>query len=114
MNRIEGISDQPKQQMTLVLADGSNVSFFLEYRANQLGWFYSIGHDTFQLDGQRLVTSPSVLKAFRSSIPFDLAVLATNNVEPMNLRDFVDGTASIYLLEGDDLAAVDAAVYPGD
>jgi hypothetical protein len=114
MNRIEGITDKPKQQTTIVLADGSNVLLLLEYRPNQLGWFYDLAWGDFALNGLRLVTSPSVLRAFRHVLPFDLAVLATANVEPLNQTDFADGTCVVYLLEGADLAAVNAAVYPGD
>lgn len=114
MNRIEGITDKPKQQTTITLADGSAVTLFLEYRPNQIGWFYDIAWGEWALNGQRLVASPSILRAFRHVLPFGLAVLTTNNVEPINQADFADGTAVLYLLEGDDLAVVDSTVYSGD
>jgi hypothetical protein len=114
MNRIEGITDKPKQQMTISLDDGTPVSLLIEYRPNQLGWFYDLSVGGFVLNGQRLVTSPDLLRKFRNILPFTLAVLTTNNVEPMNQQDFADGTAKLYLLEGEDRDAVNAAVYPGD
>lgn len=114
MNRVEGITEKPKQQTTLTLAGGAAVTLSLEYRPNQIGWFYDLAWGDFELKGQRLVTSPSVLRAFRNVLPFDLAVLATANVEPLNQTDFADGTCTLYLLEGDDLAVLNATVYPGD
>lgn len=114
MNRIEGITERPKQQMTVTLADGSPVRVLLEYRPNQLGWFYDVAWADWELKGQRLVTSPSILRAFRNVLPFDFAVLATADVEPLNQTDFADGTCAMYLLEGEDLVVVAATVYPGD
>lgn len=114
MNRVEGITDKPKQQTTIVLADGSHVSLLLEYRPNQLGWFYDLAWGDFTVNGLRLVTGPSLLRAFRNVLPFDLAVLATANVEPLNQADFADGTCQLYLLQGEDISAVNAAVYAGD
>lgn len=114
MNLVEGISDLPKQQTTILLADGSGVSLYLEYRPNQLGWFYDLARGAFSLKGQRLPTSPRVLRKYRNLLPFDLCVLATGNVEPINQTDFADGTVKLYLVEGDDLTAIETAAYPGD
>jgi hypothetical protein len=114
MNLIQGITDKPKQQTTIPLADGSGVSLLLEYRPNQRGWFYDLAWSGFELDGMRLVTSPRLLRAFRHLLPFDIAVLATANVDPLNQTDFADGTCFLYLLQGDDLDQIESEIYTGD
>ncbi len=113
MNLLEGFTDQAKQQTTLVLADGSRAVLVMEYRPNQIGWFVNLTYGDFQLDGQRLVSSPNFLRQWREQIPFGLSVLGINNVDPLRQTDFADGTVSIYLLDQADVDAVEAAVYPG-
>ncbi len=113
MNLIQGLTDQPKQTTTIILADGSAVSIYLEYKPNQLGWFYDLEWQDFQLNGQRLVASPNILLQFKDQLTFGLAVLSVANAEPLNQTDLSDGTTRIYLLEGEDLTAVAAAVDPG-
>ena len=113
MNQIQGFTDQPKQTTTIILADGSSATLNLEYKPNQLGWFYDLTWQNLTLNGQRLVSSPNILLQFKNQLPFGLMVLTVANAEPLNRTDLSDGTTTIYLLEGDDIAAVEAAVHPG-
>lgn len=113
MNLLEGFTDQAKQQTTIVLADGSRAVLLLEYRPNQIGWFASLTYGRFTLNGQRLVSSPNYLRQWREQIPFGLAVLGVNNVDPLRQTDLADGSVSLYLLDQADVEAVEAAVYPG-
>lgn len=114
MNTLQGITDQPKQTTTIVLDDGTKATLVLEYRPQQLGWFYNLTHESFVLNGQRLVASPNILRSFRKLIPFGLAVLTTNGVEPLNQRDFVNGTVTLLLLDADEVDEVETAVFTGN
>lgn len=113
MNTLQGITDQPKQSTTIVIADGTKATLVLEYRPQQLGWFYNLEWQDFVLNGQRLVASPNILRGYRNLVPFGLAVITTNGVEPLNQDDFANGTVTLILLDETDVADVEATVYPG-
>jgi hypothetical protein len=113
MKTITGLTDQPKQQTGIVLNDGSRAVISLEYRANQLGWFYDITWGDFTLNGQRLVTAPNMLRQFRNKLPFGIAVVTTNNVEPLKQTDLSSGVATLYLLDSTDVADIETTVFGG-
>ena len=120
MTIITGITDQPKQQTSIVLPDGTKAVLYLEYRPQQNGWYYNLtyGPNTrlvpFVLNGQRLVSSPNIMRQFRNLIPFGIAILTQNNIEPTRQTDFIDGTITMLLLDTADVAQVEAQVYTGN
>jgi hypothetical protein len=113
VNIIQGITDQPKQQMTLVLEDGTSAILLMTYRPNQLAWVYDLTYGELVINGQQLVASPNVIRQFRMRLPFGIACITAGNVEPVNLEDFVNGTAALYLLNSADVLDVEASVFPG-
>jgi hypothetical protein len=113
VNTIQGLTDKPKQTTTIVLDDGTKVTLALEYRPQQLGWFYDLTWEEFTLNGRRLVASPNIVRDFRNLIPFGISVLTAGAVEPLNQGDFVDGTVTLILLDADEVEEVEAAIFPG-
>lgn len=113
MTTLQGITDQPKQSTAVILADGTFVTIALEYRPQQLGWFYNLAWQEFILNGQRLVASPNILRGYRKLLPFGLAVLTNNGVEPLNQDDFINGTITLILLDAQDVLDVEATVFTG-
>ncbi len=111
MKLIEGLTDQSKQSTILTLTDGSKVLFYLEFRSQQRGWFFDVTWNTVSVFGQRLVTSPNVLRQYLNTLPFGIAVVTTDGAEPLTASDFSEGTVSLYLLEGSDLSDVETQVY---
>lgn len=114
MKIVNGITSQPKQQMTLVLDDGSSVYLYIEYREQQAGWFANFTRGSWTLNGLRLTASPNLLQKWRNLLPFGLAILTQSNVELLDLMDFVDGTATVYQLNTTDVAAVELATFAGN
>lgn len=114
MKLIQGLTDQPKQQTAIVLADGMRANLYLEYRPNQIGWSYNVSLGDFAANGRRLVTGPNVLRQFRELIPFGIAVVTKADAEPLNQTDFIDGTVTLYLLDAADVALIEATIYPGN
>lgn len=112
MRLIEGITDQPKQQTTLTLLDGSKVTLYLQYKPNQTGWFFDVQWGSNPaINGQRLVASPNVLRQYINTIPFGIACMTDGNVDPLNQEDFADSTAQLYLLEGADIYTVENLAF---
>lgn len=113
MKLLEGLTDQPKQQTTIVLDDGTKATLLMEYRSQQLGWFYDLTWGDFVLNGVRLVASPNILRGYRNLIPFGISILTKGAVEPLNQSDFVDGTITAVLLDADEVDEVEAAIFEG-
>lgn len=114
MTIVNGITSQPKQQLSLVLADGSTVTALIEYRPQQIGWFGNFTWGDWVSNGIRLTSSPNLLRQYRQVIPFGLAIIMANNVDPLNVTDFADGSAVVYLLNEDDVLLVEETAFPGN
>lgn len=113
MTTLQGITDQPKQSTSIVLDDGTAATIVLEYRPQQLGWFYNLAWQDFTLNGQRIVASPNILRSYRKILPFGLAVLTNNGIEPLNQDDFINGTITLLLLNAQDVLDVETTVFTG-
>lgn len=113
MKIVTGITTDPKQQMTLILDDGSQSYLYIEYNAQQLGWFMNLQYGIWQTNGIRLTASPNLLRKWVNVVPFGLAILTQGNVDPLNISDFADDTAVMYLLNPTDVANVEANSFAG-
>lgn len=114
MTIVSGITSQPKQQLSLVLDDGSTVTVLMQYKPQQIGWFADFVWGTWTANGVRLTSSPNLLRQYRQILPFGLAIIMANNVDPLNVTDFSAGTATVFLLNAADVLAVEAAAYAGN
>lgn len=114
MTTLTGLTSQPKQQSAFVLPDGSTVSLYLEYRQQQLGWFANVVWQGVTINGLRLTAFPNLLRQWQKILPFGLALFTKNDVEPLNLTDFEDGTATIVVLTSEDVASINASAFPGN
>lgn len=114
MNLLGGLTDQPKQQTTIVLDDGTRATLFLEYRPNQLAWFFDLAWENIEINGCQFVASPNIVRQIRHRIPFGIAVITAGNVDPTDQECFVNGAASVYLLDAADVEDVEAAIFDPD
>ena len=108
MKQITSFTSAPSQSWQIILDDGTLVSILLRYCDNQKGWFYSLSYGTFSVTNRRLVTGPNILRQFRAVIPFGIALLTSDGQEPVLIDDFQTGRASFYVLNDEDVAAVEA------
>lgn len=112
MKIITGLSEQPKQQSTLVLADGTRAVWSISYVSQQTGWFYDLSwNGTVIATGQRMVSSPNILRQYINKISFGIAVVSPNQLEPTTQTALVDGTVVCYLLEGADLQTIETTLF---
>jgi len=114
MKYIGNITSDPKQNIKLILDDGSRVDFTLEYRPMQEGWFYSFTWGTYSVNNKRLVTSPNMLRYFRNIFSFGFACITTDGAEPIYQDDFVNGRAQFYLLNAEDVLAAEVKILNFD
>lgn len=111
MYQFTSLSNEPKQQITMILEDNSRVIFTFEYKPNQQGWFFGFQYGDINDQNIRLVTSYNMLRAYKSYLPFGLRCDTLDGEEPMDLNDFVSGYATLYLLTSADVEAIEGNYY---
>lgn len=113
MKLIKSITDDPKQEMTVTLDNGSKLNINLKYISSQQGWFISLSYGTtLIINDRRLAASPNILRAFRNVVDFGIACLTTDRQEPVFIDDFSNGRAKLYILNSDDVNYVEDSVIP--
>ncbi len=114
MKIIQGITDDPNQKMTLAIDGGTLATLSIYYREQQQSWFFDLSwNGTFFCYGRRLVVHPNVLRQQRALIPFGIGVSAPSNFEPLAQASFANGSATLFLLNSDDVDTTEDAIYPG-
>lgn len=111
MYKVNTLGLESKQQFTMQLDGNTRIVFDFEYKANQLGWFFGFEYNDEKYQNIRLTTSPNILRAYKSWLPFGVMCTTEDGLEPMDLEDFVSGYASIYILTSDDINAVEGKYY---
>lgn len=111
MYKFTNLGNEPRQQMTMMLDNQSNIVFTFEYKANQLGWFFGFQYGDVNYQNIRLTTSYNILRAYRNWLPFGLRCDTTDDEEPMGINDFVNGYATVYLLTKEDVEAIEGNYY---
>ena len=119
MQRINGITTYPNQNLTLKLLDGTVLQMNLIYRETQNGWFFgglNWNNGQWIENGRRVVTHPNMLRQYKNLIPFGLACFTVNNREPTQQQDFVapstsiPSASSLFLLTASEVASIETSI----
>jgi hypothetical protein len=114
MNIIQGITDEANQRMTLAIEGGTQAILTLKYREQQQAWYYDLSwNGAFYVNGRRLVVNPNNLRQFKNVLPFGLMLAAASNLEPIAQNAFLNGTATLVLLNAVDVLFIESTVFPG-
>lgn len=101
---IQEFSNEPKQQHTLVLPDGSRFTVNFEFKPQQTGWFITeLTYGSFILRNLRITTNPNILHQFKNLLPFGLGCYVQDNQEAVLPEDFSSGRAKLYVLTRDEV-----------
>jgi len=111
LHKLNSISNSPRQKITFPLEDNSKVVFNFEYKANQIGWFFSFTYNDNTYSNLRVTTSYNLLRYFRTWLPFGLRVDTVDRQEPTDLDDFSNGYATLYILNKSDIETTEANYY---
>lgn len=114
MTTVTGLTSQSTQSSFLTLDDGALVAIYMTYCPQQRGWFANISWSDWSITGMRLCAAPNILRQWKDRIPFGLALLTTDDSEPMSQDAFSSDFARLILLNSADVASVDALAYSGN
>ena len=97
--------------VTVVLDDGSIAQFEFFYRGGVQRWFVNITHPLITLKGYGLTQGPNILRPWRNLIPFGIAVVAIDGIDPIQATDFQNGRVLIYVLNAADIQIIEQEVF---
>ena len=113
MKKINGITSQPKQQMTLQLDDGSQATLYLAFIPQQFGWVFNLTWGSFTLNGVRLTAQPNVFRQWKNILPFGIMVDSPGHLDPFTQEAFTIDGATLLLLSAADVETVENTIFAG-
>lgn len=111
MKQIDKISKSPSQQYSLTTEDGNTVVLRLKYLPSQQQWMFGLQWSDWTLNGAILSCGPNILRGYKNNIPFGIAVVSNDGLDPLYLNDFTSGRVKLYLLNKADVLAVEKALF---
>ena len=111
MKELTILGNEPRQIFTIILDNNIKIPMTFEYRANQTGWFMGFEYNGIKYSNIRITTSYNLFRAYRSWLPFGLRCDTADNLEPMDIDDFITGYATIYVLNQSDIDITESNYY---
>lgn len=110
MQQIDNLSDDADQLLTMTLTDVSDVQLEFIYLPAIQRWSMNLSHPNLTLHGFNLGVGPNVLRQWRELIPFGMAILSTDGLDPVDISDFANGRITVNILTPDEVALVESEV----
>jgi hypothetical protein len=107
MNQITTISNEANQIVSAVLDDGTAAVINLVYLGAIQRWEMSVTWQDFQVQSQIVTVGPNLLRAYRQTIPFGIACLAVDGVDPVDIEDFASGRCQLVVMNADEVQRVE-------
>jgi len=101
MLQVTGITNQPSQQLTISMIDGTKLIMGLQYWTANNGWYFTTlnwNNSAWVENGRRVVSHPNMLRNYRNQINFGIACFTAGNLEPWNIQSFSSTTSNLYIL----------------
>lgn len=111
MNSIDSITADYRQKFKFLVENGEQVEFRLYYYITQHSWFYDFTYKNYTCNCQRVTLSPNSLRHLKNIIPFGIAFISDDKVEPILIDDFSSGRVKMYVLNADEVQEVEDNIY---
>lgn len=106
MEQITSLSNSNTQSMVITTSVIANLQLDLQYYATQRSWMYSVHHENFAIDNQRLHLSWNILDKYKNILPCGLYVKSLDGGEPLFQNDFTYPRIQIFLLNKDEVETI--------
>lgn len=107
MQQLTNITNSPKQQFTIQLENGDIFELFLHYNARMEAWFFSFNYNDIAINDLKVCLHPNILRNYRRIIPFGIAFIADNLVEPFQVESFTSNACSLYILNEEEVNTIE-------
>lgn len=108
---LNGITDDAQQAITLTGVPGINIAFTLRYMPRTQNWIMGVDDGTTSIQGIAVMNSLNMLRQWKNNISYGIACIRNDGLDPYQLTDFSSGLANLYLLDGADVAAIEAGWF---
>lgn len=108
MRQLTEIGIEPIQKFNVVGENNEQIELKLMYKPTQESWYFDIVYGDFVLNGQKIVSSPNLLKQYENLLPFGISCVVEDGSEPYFINDFFTGRATLNLLTKEDIETIEA------
>lgn len=111
MKRINSITADYRQKFKFLTETGEQVQFRMYYYITQQSWFFDFSYNNYTCNCQRITLSPNALRHLKNIIPFGVAFMSDDKVEPIFIDDFESGRVQMFVLNADEVKEVEQNIY---
>lgn len=108
---INKITNDPQQQLSLTGIPGLNINMTLRFMPRSQSWVLGITYNGLSYQGIGVVISENLLRQFQADLPFGIACLRADGLDPYTVDDFSTQLSNLYLLDSTDVAYLEANFY---
>jgi hypothetical protein len=105
---INKITSSPSQLLTLTGIPGIQIAMSLQFMPRIEQWQMGISYPGFSAQGIAVVGSLNLLRSWKNVIPFGMACICADSLDPYQVTDFANLRANLYLLNSADVAQVES------
>ena len=110
MQKITVLSNDAYELVFMTLTDGSSLQLEFVYRPRIQRWHLNVVHPFLTLNGYNLCVSPNILRPWKNTIPFGIAVTSTDGQDPVDINDLINGRVSIFILQPNEIAMIESEI----
>lgn len=104
---INKITNAAQQQLILTGIPGLQITMTLRFMPRVQRWVMGVKWQDFEAEGIVLVGSLNLLRQFKNTLPFGIACLRADGLDPYQIDDFQNEVANLYLLDSTDVQTVE-------
>lgn len=108
---INKVTADAQQQLTLTGIAGVLIGMTLRFMPRPQRWIMGLTYNTTSIQGEAVVTSANMIRQFKNNVPFGIACLRADGLDPYTINDFANQTANLYLLDAADVADLEAGFF---
>ena len=110
-NLINNLTNFADQVTIVQLPDGTTFDFEIIYHGATERWIMNVTYGDFVVNGVGICCLPNLLRQWVNIIPFGIACVADNAVDPFNIDDFSSGRVLLYVLTPADIASIESTTF---
>lgn len=104
---INKIINAASQQLTLTGIPNVQIGMTLQYMPRIQQWNMGITYGDTIINGILVKCSVNILRQWKNNLPFGIACIRADGLDPYALDDFQDQLANLYLLNSDEVITVE-------
>jgi hypothetical protein len=104
---INKITNEGQQSLILTGIPQLQVNMTLRFMPRIQRWVMGLAYGDVSIQGIAIVTSLNLLRPWKNTIPFGIACVTTDSLDPYQINSFSDEIANLYLLDVTDVETIE-------